>query len=215
MSVNDDQPLLLRWNKDKDIDALARLIEKRGRDRKFFAIALRWTKGCVEDAQDVLQEVTILMLNKIAEKEYELRNVDGLYYRFLSRYGYRFQLKKAGRQYVPLKEHHSVEDYSLSALEMRLIEDLEKNIVSDDGQQKVWELSKQGYKPQEISDITGQKPNTVAQIISRIRKKLRAKFDAPIILLLVLGCQWLTVPGPEANPPTLGRSPIINQTKFT
>ncbi len=203
MLANDDQSLLLRWNKEKSIDALARLIEKRGRDRKFFAIALRWTKGSVEDAQDVLQEVTILMLKKIAEKEYELRNVDGLYYRFLSRYGYRFQLKKAGKQYVPLKEHHSVEEYSLSNLEMRLLEDLERGIIHDLGQQQIWDLSKQGYKPQEISDITGQKPNTVAQIVSRIRKKLRAKFDTPALVVLLL-LNWQLLSGktqlPDSQP---------------
>jgi RNA polymerase sigma factor (sigma-70 family) len=202
MIANDDQSLLLKWNKEKSIDALARLIEKRGRDRKFFAIALRWTKGSVEDAQDVLQEVTILMLNKIAEKEYELRNVDGLFYRFLSRYGYRFQAKQAARQHVPLKEHHQIEDYTLSALELRLLEELEKGMIQDPVQRKVWEMNKQGYKPQEISEETGQKPNTVAQIVSRIRKKLRAKFDAPaLVTLLVLASQLLAGQGTTCPPP--------------
>jgi RNA polymerase sigma factor (sigma-70 family) len=200
MIANDDQSLLLKWNKEKSIDALARLIEKRGRDRKFFAIALRWTKGSVEDAQDVLQEVTILMLNKVAEKEYELRNVDGLFYRFLSRFGYRFQAKQAARQHVPLKEYHQVEDYTLSALELRLLEELEKGLIQDPIQRKVWEMNKQGYKPQEISEETGQKPNTVAQIVSRIRKKLRGGFGAPaLVALLILAGPWL-VGQPPANP---------------
>jgi DNA-directed RNA polymerase specialized sigma24 family protein len=197
MNANDDSALLLRWNQQKDIDALARLIEKRGRDRKFFAIALKWTKGSWEDAQDVLQEATILMLNKIAQKEYELRNVDGLYYRFLSRLGYKFAMRKSARQFVPVKEAHGMEDaHALSSLELKLLEELEREVIHDETQQQAWDLHKQGYKPQEISEITGQKPNTVAQIISRIRKKLRAKFDttAMVSLALVVCHYWFSRP---------------------